>query len=86
MKKYIITGGCGFIGSHLVDYFLKKNQKITVLDKKGKRFEKNWLKNFKHKNLKIILDDIRNQSTLDNLVKKCDQVIVCSPRQIPPSL
>jgi len=40
--------------------FLKKNQEVIVLDKRGKRFEKNWLENFKHKNLKIILDDIKN--------------------------
>ena len=75
MNKYLITGGCGFIGSHLVEHFLKKNQEVIVLDKRGKRFEKNWLKNFKHKNLKIILDDIRNFNRLDNLVKKCSQVI-----------
>ena len=75
MNKYIITGGCGFIGSHLVEHFLRKNQEVIVLDKRGKRFEKNWLKNFKHKNLKIILDDIRNSNRLDNLVKKCSQVI-----------
>ena len=75
MKKILITGGCGFIGSHLVEFFLKKNQKVVVFDKKGKRYEKNWLKNFKHKNLKIILDDIRNYNKLDKIIKNCSQVI-----------
>ena len=32
MNKYIITGGAGFIGSHLVEYFVKKNKKVVVLD------------------------------------------------------
>ena len=31
-KKYIITGGAGFIGSHLVEHLLKKKNKVTVLD------------------------------------------------------
>ena len=32
MKKIIITGGAGFIGSHLVEKFVKKQYKIIVLD------------------------------------------------------
>ena len=30
--KIIITGGAGFIGSHLVELLIKKNYKITVID------------------------------------------------------
>ena len=32
MKKLIITGGCGFIGSHIVEQFIDKNYEITVVD------------------------------------------------------
>ena len=32
MKKIIITGGCGFIGSHIVEQFIDKNYEITVVD------------------------------------------------------
>ena len=31
MTKYIITGGAGFIGSHLVEHLLNK-KKIVVID------------------------------------------------------
>ena len=75
MKKILITGGCGFIGSHLVQYFLDKKVKVVVLDKRINRQTTNWLKNFKHKNIKIILDDIRNIKTINKLVKGSDYVI-----------
>jgi UDP-glucose 4-epimerase len=32
MKKILITGGAGFIGSHLAEYLLKKKNKITIID------------------------------------------------------
>ena len=33
-KKFraIVTGGCGFIGSHMVDLLLKKNYHVIVID------------------------------------------------------
>ena len=48
MTKYIITGGAGFIGSHLVETLLKKRKNIVVLDNLStgrienlKKFKKN---------------------------------------------
>ena len=36
MKKYLITGGAGFIGYHLANRLKKKNNKIYILDLKKK--------------------------------------------------
>ena len=33
IKKVIVTGGCGFIGSHLVKLLLKKNFFVINIDK-----------------------------------------------------
>lgn len=54
-KKILITGGCGYVGSLLIDALVKKNYKITVVDVL-------WFSNYikKHKNLKFIKQDLRN--------------------------
>lgn len=31
-KHYIVTGGCGFIGSHMVDYLIEIGHKVIILD------------------------------------------------------
>ena len=52
----VITGGAGFIGSHTVDFFLKKNFSVTVLD----NFSTGREENLSHvrKNVKIINCDL----------------------------
>jgi|TARA_B110000977_G_C11072183_1_gene489908 UDP-glucose 4-epimerase len=54
LKKAIITGGCGFIGSHLVDLLIKKNFKLVVID----NLESGNLQNIKHhlKNKNLVLE------------------------------
>ena len=32
MKKVLVTGGCGFIGHHLVKHLLNSNYEVVVLD------------------------------------------------------
>ena len=40
-KKILITGGAGFIGSNLCDYFLDKGNKVICLDNFSTGFRKN---------------------------------------------
>ena len=61
MKKYLITGGAGFIGSHLSEY-LSINNKVIVIDNFS---HGNKIKNL-NKNIKLIKGDVRD---LD-LIKK----------------
>jgi len=54
-KKILVTGGCGYVGSVLVNKLLKKEADVVV-------FDTQWFGNYLKKNakLEIIKDDIRN--------------------------
>ena len=72
-KKILITGGAGYIGSHVVTNLLKSNYEIFVLDKL--LFNENSLKSFdKNKNLHMISNDIRDYSNTVN-TENVDMVI-----------
>ena len=60
-KSYLVTGGAGFIGSHIVEELVKKGQKVKVLDNfvTGKR---EYLDEVKDK-IEIIEGDIRDGSS-----------------------
>ena len=36
-KNILITGGCGYLASHVVDQLSKKNYKVTIIDKKKEK-------------------------------------------------
>ena len=72
--KILVTGGCGFIGSHLCDLLLKKGHEITVLDDLSTgRFE-----NVQHldgnPNFHVIIDTVLNAAVVDRAVRECDAV------------
>ena len=71
--KSIVTGGAGFIGSHLVDKLLSLNHKVTVLD----NFNTGRLSNLSHiakKDIKIIKIDISENKKLERYFKGVDYV------------
>ncbi len=41
MNKYVITGGTGFIGSHIAEHLAAQGHQVTVLDSLRTGFEKN---------------------------------------------
>tara|TARA_X000000950_G_scaffold59772_1_gene72594 strand:- start:1577 stop:2602 length:1026 start_codon:yes stop_codon:yes gene_type:complete len=70
MKKIIVTGGSGFIGSNLVDFLIKKNYFVINLDKLAysSNTYKNNLRN--NKNYKLIKIDIKNKKKIIKIITK----------------
>ena len=67
MKKVIVTGGSGFIGSNLVNYLIKKRYFVINIDKLT--YSSNKLKNRirNNKNYKLIKLDINNKKKSPNI-------------------
>lgn len=70
-KNILITGGLGFIGSHVANALLENNQ-VVILDNLSSGNINN-LNNQNHENLKIIKEDIRN-TNLEKLTSDIDYV------------
>ena len=76
MKKILVTGGCGFVGTNICLSLKNMNLKIYSLDnltRKGSIFNLNLLKKVKIKNFKL---DIFNYKKISNL-PKFDLIIDC---------
>ena len=70
-KKILVTGGAGFIGSHLVDGLVKKNNEVHVLDNllRGNKIDKRI-----RKNINFINGDVRNFDTIIKITKNIDVI------------
>ena len=70
MKKIIVTGGSGFIGSNLVNYLIKKNYFVINLDKLTYSSNKIDASYRNKNNYKLIKLDIINKKRLTAIIKK----------------
>ena len=77
MTKVLITGGCGFIGSNLVEFILEKTDwEINILDNlsAGKLEDVEQISGFKER-INFLKGDIRNKEDASKAVDGCDYVV-----------
>lgn len=74
MKKVLITGGAGYIGSVLTELLLSKGYDVTVLD--NLLYKQTSLAPFSyHSKFNFILGDVRDESLLKSLIETHDIII-----------
>jgi CDP-paratose 2-epimerase len=74
--RVLITGGAGFIGSNLAEYFLKEGYQVRILDdlsRHGTESNLAYLQSL-NGNLEFLQADIRDVTTCEQAVKSCDLV------------
>lgn len=68
MKTILVTGGAGFLGSHLCEYLLEKGEKVICMDNLFTGKKKNIEHLFDNKNFKFILHDIIDPIFMDDVI------------------
>lgn len=72
--KVLITGGAGFIGSHLAERLLGQGDEVTALDNLSTGSLRNIRHLLDHPKLRFVNDDVRDDKTLHVLIEQCDLI------------
>jgi UDP-glucose 4-epimerase len=87
MSRYLVTGGAGFIGSHIVDRLLRQGNFVVALDNFSSGKRENLEFASRQKNFKLIKGDIRNYASCLQATKGVDCVLhQAALRSVPKSM
>ncbi|XP_035206047.1 UDP-glucuronic acid decarboxylase 1-like isoform X2 [Stegodyphus dumicola] len=82
-KRILITGGAGFVGSHLVDRLMSEGHEVTVVDNfftGSKRNIEHWIG---HENFELIRHDIVNRLYVEGLARRVGaRILVASTSEV----
>jgi len=74
-KKILITGACGFIGSHLAEVCIESGLEVVAFDRYNSNNHKGWLEESeKRSEIEINLGDIRDLDSVTKAMAGCDAV------------
>ncbi len=78
MDRVLVTGGCGFVGTNLIEFLLEKSKwEIKVLDNLdvGKLDYLKSVEGYSEDRVEFIEGDVRDESSVSEAVKGCDYII-----------
>jgi len=74
--RILVTGGAGFIGSHLVDALVEKGHDVVIYDSlEPQVHQKNKIPDYLNKRAEFVKSDVRDKNKLKEVVRNVD--IVC---------
>ena len=73
-SKILITGGAGFIGSNMIEYFLQNNNEVVCLDNLSTGHKKNIVEFMDNPNFQMVEGDIRHLDICKLAVRDCEYV------------
>lgn len=85
MAFWLVTGGAGFIGSHIVEELVRRGERVRIID----NFSTGKIENIHHlsKKIEIIKGDVRDISVVRKAVKNIDYVLhQAAMRSVPKSV
>ena len=76
MRKILVTGGAGYIGSHLVDALVKREYRVTVLDNLEPQVHRSgtW-PSYANAGAEYVRGDVRDRAVFEPLVLAADAVV-----------
>jgi len=87
MTNVLVTGGAGFIGSHLVDFLVNKDYEVTILDNLSTGNVSNLKQAFMKDRVTFVQGDVRDFVTVSKCVREKDAVIhLAALTSIPSSM
>jgi UDP-glucose 4-epimerase len=72
--KIFITGGAGFIGSHLADRLINEGHEITAIDNLSTGRYSNVAHLEGHERFRLIIDTVLNERLMEELIRETDRV------------
>ena len=72
-RKFLVTGGTGFLGAGLVKKLLKEGHQVSVLDNDSRGRKSRLDKELS--NIEVVIGDIRDPRTVEKAIKGCQSVI-----------
>jgi UDP-glucose 4-epimerase len=73
--EYLVTGGAGFIGSHLVDALLAAGRRVVALDDLSTGQMSNLDGARKHPAFRFVQGSVLDELAVDDLVHQCDTIV-----------
>src|SRR5581483_11849246 len=74
MKKILILGGAGFVGSHTADALLQRGHSVTVFDNLSKQVHGSGFPSYLSSGVNFIEGDVRDLDALKKVVPKVDAI------------